>query len=88
MALQLITEQHEGLRALKLIDDFFDRYNLETCDEQIWELVTTYFSVPDGELKMAKYRSATVYFCQDVLFLLKGFVKILNEAREENALSN
>lgn len=88
MALHLITEDHEAVRALKLIDSFFEKFNPEKCDEEIWELITTYFSVPDGQLPMARHRASTIYFCQQVLFLLKGLANVREMNVEQKTNSN
>jgi hypothetical protein len=63
------TTQEQNI--LKLLDDFFSLNSIEKCDEEVWSLVTTYFSVPDGELPLARYRASTVHFCHNVLLLLK-----------------
>lgn len=88
MQLDVVRDNRESMPIPKVISDFFDMYDLQTCDDQIWDLVTTYFSVPDGQLKKAEYRSTTIYFCQAVLALLKGLEKAINEPAKQIELSN
>lgn len=64
--------------------NFFDKFRLKHCDEQVWELVNTYVSRPDGDLPMAKYRSGTIYFLHQVLKLLRELSKVDKENKNQS----
>lgn len=62
--------------------NFFDKFGLKHCDEQIWELVNTYISQPDGQMPMARYRASTIYFCHEVLKLLRELSKVNEQDKD------
>lgn len=59
-------------KVMRLVTDFFDKHDLPSCEREIWNLTSTYFSVPDGELQIHPLRRNTMYFCEELFFLLKN----------------
>jgi flagellar biosynthesis regulator FlaF len=57
------------------LETFFDQYDLEECQKEIWNLLIAYFGQSDNDLPNELSRSNTVFFCANIDALLKGLHK-------------
>lgn len=59
-----------------VINDFFDQYNIDECQSEIWSLLTAAFSGSDIAVWGQRCSGDTVFFCKNVDDLLKGLYRI------------
>lgn len=63
-------QEHLSCELLPIINDFFDRYEQEECEREIWNLVTT-LSGLTTEYADSNSLANSVFFCRNVNFLIK-----------------
>ncbi|MGB8194389.1 MAG: hypothetical protein WCF67_20830 [Chitinophagaceae bacterium] len=71
----LDTSIHNAVRS------FFDMYSVESCQNEIWNLLQTYTSIPDDELPNPDQKANTVFFCRSI----EKLIRQLNDVWEESS---
>jgi hypothetical protein len=78
------SENSREITLRSIANTFFDKFGLEHCDEQIWELVQCYVSQPDGVLPKERFRASTIYFLHQVLELLRDLSQVSGQEVSES----
>jgi hypothetical protein len=64
---------------LPIINNFFDQYELDECQREIWNLLIAAFDTSQSDIWGQRCSSNAIFFCKNVDTLLKGLFKVWQE---------